>query len=172
MPEPNTFALEMPARCQHRKNTFMTSDDDFEIPFTPVPRDFPGHQMPRSVPPGMRLELSRSRIVSGKEPAFEEWMNMLNSRPDELQQGLAAERAVFEATFRKFEADGSTWIYHLALTGEESDGLDESIPIDADHAAYSRSVKEPGWEELEPRFMLTPNHLLEAMKHWAATGHE
>lgn len=163
----------MPARCQRRENTFMTSDDrDFEIPFTPVPRDFPGHQMPPSVPPGMRLELSRSRIVSGKEPAFEEWMDILNSRPDELQQGISAERAVFEATFRNVEADGSTWIYHVALMGEESGGLDESLPIDAVHAAYSRSVKEPGWEELEPRFMLTPSHLLESMKRWATTGQE
>ena len=156
-----------------RENTCMTTDDNhFEMPFTPVPRDFPGHQMPPSVPPGMRLELSRSRIVSGQEQAFAEWMNMLNSRPDELQKGLSAERAVFEASFRSVETDGSTWIYHLALMGEESGGLDESIPIDADHAAYSRSVKEPGWEELEPRFMLTPTHLLEAMKRWAATGHE
>lgn len=64
--------------------------------------------------------------------------------------------AVFEATFRNVEVDSSMWTYHLALMGEESDGLDESIPIDADHAAYSRSVDEPGWEVLEPRFMLTP----------------
>lgn len=146
------------------------SPSKFEFPFSPVPRDFAGHTMPPSVPPGMRLELSRSRIVPGKETEFDEWMGMLNSRPEELQLGLAAERAVFEATFRSVEADGSTWIYHLSLMGEESGGLDESIPIDADHAAYSRSAKEPGWEELEPRFMLTPTHLLDAMKHWAATG--
>lgn len=89
----------------------MTSHEtDFQIPFNPVPRNFAGHQMPLSVPQGMRLELSRSRIASGKEQAFEEWMNMLNSRPDELQQGLSAERAVFEATFRNVEADGSTRI--------------------------------------------------------------
>lgn len=149
-----------------------SSDSDFEIPFTPVARDFPGHRMPPSVPQGMRLELSRARLVAGREQEFERWMNMLNSRPDELQEGLPAERAVFEATFRSIEADGSTWIYHVALMGEESGGLDETLPVDADHAAYSRSVKEPGWEELEPHFMLTPKHLLEAMKRWAATGHE
>lgn len=82
-------------------------------------------------------------------------MDMLNSRPDELQEGLPAERTVFESTFRSVEADGSTWIYHVALTGEESSGLDETLPVDADHAAYSRSVKEPGWEELEPQLMRT-----------------
>jgi hypothetical protein len=118
----------------------------------------------------MRLELSRARIVPGKEAEFDEWMRMLNSRPDELQQGLAAERAVFEATFRNVESDGSTWIYHVSLMGEDGAPNDESIPVDADHAAYSRSTKEPGWEELEPRFMLAPNHLLDAVKRWGATG--
>ena len=145
-------------------------ESDFRMPFTPVPRDFTGHPMPVSVPPGMRLELSRSRIRTGQEAEFDEWMDMLNSRPVELQEGLPAERAVFEATFRSVEADGSTWIYHLSLAGDGGGPNDESIPVDADHARYSRSAKEPGWEALEPRFMLAPSHLLTAMKRWAATG--
>lgn len=120
----------------------------------------------------MRLELSRSRLVEGKENEFDRWMNMLNSRPDELQQSLPAERAVFEATFRNVEADGSTWMYHLSLVGDESGGLDETRAVDAEHAAFSRDVKEPGWEELEPRFMLAPDHILAAMSRWAATGRE
>lgn len=126
--------------------------------------------MPPSVPSGMRLELSRSKVIAGQEEKFDEWMNMLNARPLEVQEGLSAERAVFEATFRNVEADGSTWIYHLTLRGEASGQLDESIPVDGDHAAYSRSVKEPGWEELEPRFMLAPTPLLEMMERWAQNG--
>jgi len=118
----------------------------------------------------MRLELSRARIRPGKEAVFDEWMEMLNSRPEELQQGLPAERAVFEATFRSVESDGSTWIYHLSLMGVDGGPNDETIPVDADHVAFSNSAKEPGWEELEPRFMLAPDHLLEAMSRWAATG--
>lgn len=126
--------------------------------------------MPPSVPAGMRLELSRARIVTGEEGELLEWMGMLNSRPQELQEGLSAERSVFEATFRSQEADGSTWIYHLALSGGGGGANDENIPVDADHAAYSRRVKEPGWEELEPLFMLTPSHLLHQMSEWAETG--
>ncbi len=53
--------------------------------------------------------------------------------------------------------------------GEDGGGLDESIPVDADHAAYSRRVKEPGWEEIEPMFMLTPRHLRAAMEQWGET---
>jgi hypothetical protein len=126
--------------------------------------------MPSSVPEGLRLELSRAPVIPGKEDEFEQWMQMLNDRYDENLLALPAERAVFEATFRHTEADGSTWIYHLGLVGAGGGGLDESIPIDADHAAYSRRVKQPGWEELTPKFMLTPNHLRDAMAEWGRTG--
>lgn len=148
----------------------MTSESSGSLPFRPEPRDFAGHAMPVSVPAGMRLELSRARLIDGREPEFEDWMSMLNSRPEELQAALPAERAVFEATFRSREADGSTWIYHLSLMGRGSGGLDETIPIAAEHGTYSRRVKEPGWEELEPFFMLAPAHLVSQMKKWAATG--
>lgn len=57
--------------------------------------------MPASVPVGMRLELSRARIVDGKDGEFEDWMDMLNSRPDELQEGLPAERVVLRLGIHK-----------------------------------------------------------------------
>lgn len=139
-------------------------------PFRPEPRDFPGHPMPFSVPAGLRLELSRSRIHEGEEEGFEAWMDELHERYDECLESIPAERAVFEATFKLQEADGSTWIYHLSLMGE-GDGLNEELPIGATHANYSRTVKEPGWEELEPKFMLTPDHLPAAMLAFGTTGH-
>lgn len=126
--------------------------------------------MPPTVPPGLRLELSRARILEGREEEVAEWMAMLTERYDECLATLPAERAVFEATFRHREADGSLWIYHFALMGESGGGLDESNPVDAAHAAYSRRVKEPGWEELEPMFMLTPAHLRAAMEQWGSSG--
>ncbi|SLM89156.1 hypothetical protein FM105_01205 [Brevibacterium yomogidense] len=97
-------------------------------------------------------------------------MSMLTNRYDECLEALSPERAVFEATFRHTESDGSTWIYHLALMGVDGGGLDESHSLDASHASYSRRVKEPGWEELEPMFMLTPTHLGEAMQRWGEIG--
>ena len=148
----------------------MADDDVPRIPFRPVPRDFEGFPMPPTVPSGLRLELSRSRVVDGHEDELQEWMTMLTDRYDEAVAALPAERAVFEATFRHREADGSLWIYHLTLTGEDGGGLDESNPIDAAHAAYSRRVKEPGWEEIEPMFMLAPDHLRDAMRQWGETG--
>lgn len=126
--------------------------------------------MPPTVPAGLRLELSRARVKDGMEGELDEWMSTLTDRYDEALQTLPAERAVFEATFRHREADDSLWIYHVALVGVNGGGLNESNAVDAAHATYSRRVKEPGWEELEPMFMLTPSHLRDAMQHWAATG--
>ncbi|HEY1529965.1 MAG TPA: DUF6176 family protein [Galbitalea sp.] len=148
----------------------MTGDKS-SLPFPPALPDFSGFAMPSSVPAGLRLELSRSRILPGRAGEFDEWMDMLNERYDECVESLSGERAVFEATFRSDEADGSTWIYHLSLVGEGGSGLDESNPVDADHAAYARRTKEPGWEELQPKFMLTPDHIRGAMITWVRSGH-
>lgn len=97
-------------------------------------------------------------------------MSELNRRYDEMLPTLPAERAVFEAIFRHEEPDGTIWIYHLGLVGEHGSGLTETAPIDQVHAAYSRTVKEPGWERLDPKLMLTPAHLRDQMQHWGKTG--
>ena len=52
--------------------------------------------MPSTVPSGLRLELSRSRIIAGKDGEFGEWMEMLNDRYDESLAAISAERSVFE----------------------------------------------------------------------------
>lgn len=161
-------ARALPLSCG--KVSRMTDEPAPQIPFRPVPRDFQGFPMPATVPPGLRLELSRAPVSEGYEDELGEWMAMLTDRYDECLETLSAERAVFEATFKHRESDGSVWIYHLALVGEGGSGLDESHPVDADHAAYSRRVKEPGWEELEPLFMLAPEHLRRAMEHWGSSG--
>ena len=80
----------------------MTEEKPF-VPFRPNPRDFTGFPMPRTVSAGLRLELSRSRIVNGQEAEFDEWMQKLNDRCDESLAAIPAERAVFEATFRHTE---------------------------------------------------------------------
>ena len=128
--------------------------------------------MPVTVPAGLRVELSRSQIVDSHEAEFNEWIQMLNDRYDESLAAIPAERAVFEATFRHTEGDGSTWIYRLSLVGENGGRRDESDQIDADHAAFSCRVKEPGREELQPQSMLTPAHIFATMTAWGRTGTE
>lgn len=93
--------------------------------------------------------LSRAPIVEDKKEEFDEWMAVLNDRYPEHEAALSRERQAFEATFKHREADRTLRTYHLSLTGVDGGGLDESLPSDAVHAAYSR--QEPGWEELTPR---------------------
>lgn len=147
------------------------ADREYSMPFDPLPPgEVPSWSMPASVPAGLRLELSRARLKPGADERFGQWMQELHDRYDEMLPALVNERAVFEATFHHQEADGSRWIYHLSLIGEDGAGLDETVPIDATHAAYSREVKEPGWEELRPELMLTPAHIREVMALWGRTG--
>ncbi len=126
--------------------------------------------MPKTVPAGLRLELSRAPLQDGQEGELSEWMSTLTDRYEECVETLPAEQSVFEATFRHREADGSVWMYHLQLMGEDGGGLDESNPVDAVHAAYNQRVKQRGWEELEPLFMLAPDHLRDAMQDWGRSG--
>jgi hypothetical protein len=63
-------------------------------PFRPVdPDQFHGHPMSASVPAGLRLELSRAKLLDGKEAEFDEWMQMLNDRFDECLTTLPADRS-------------------------------------------------------------------------------
>ncbi|MGO1174026.1 MAG: DUF6176 family protein [Actinomycetaceae bacterium] len=141
------------------------------LPFRPTDDDWPGHPMPASVPEGMRLELSRAKLLDDAGSTFEEWMAMLHDRYDECEASMAADRAAFEATFLGREADGSLWMYHLSLVGEEPDEpAPSSRSIAADHEAYARRTKERGWEELTPTFMLAPPHIREAMRQWGTSG--
>ncbi|MTD16927.1 hypothetical protein GIS00_23615 [Nakamurella sp. YIM 132087] len=126
--------------------------------------------MPPTVPTGLRLELSRARLLPGRADEHRQWMQELTDRYDECLDTLPAERAAFEATFRHTEADGSEWMYHLQLIGEDGRGLDTSNPVDAAHEAWARRVKEAGWEELRPVFMLAPQHIMDALTHWGRTG--
>lgn len=65
---------------------------------------------------------------------------------------------------------GVTRIYWVGLTGEGGEPMDHDSQLDRDHLDYMRRVKEPGWEELQPMFMLTPDHIRAALETWGTTG--
>lgn len=126
--------------------------------------------MPPSVPSGMRLELSRGRLLPGAQEETERWMQMLHDRYEECVATLDAERMAFEATFRHTDADGTEWIYHLSLYGEDGSGLDLTNPVDRAHQEFAMRCKEKGWEELRPVLLLAPHPVRAAMEAWARDG--
>lgn len=133
------------------------------IPFRPVPDGAPALAMPPSVPDGVRLELSRARLLDGQEARFADWMGTLHERYDECLATLPRERMAFEATFLNQEADGSWWMYHLQVLGENSPGLDLDNDLDRTHHEYAVSTKHRGWEELTPALFLARPEVRAAM---------
>lgn len=55
---------------------------------------------PSTIPPGLRVELSRHQVVPGQSAKVDEWMKMLNDRADECRATLDPERVAVEAIFR------------------------------------------------------------------------
>jgi len=140
--------------------TEVSSENSTEAPFP----------MPPSVPTGMRLELSRGRLLPGAQEETERWMGMLHERYEECLDTLSTERMAFEATFRHTDSDGTEWLYHLSLYGEGTAGLDLSNPVDREHLAYAMRCKEPGWEELRPVLMLVSRPIRPVLEAWGRDG--
>lgn len=90
-------------------------------------------------------------------------MAMLNHRYEECVATLPGELMAFEAIFRTTDWAGQDWIYHLTLGGDGGTFDENSVSLDADHAAFARECKEPGWELLNPEFLLTPNEVRNAL---------
>ncbi len=125
---------------------------------------------PSSVPAGLTLELARARLLPGTDPIVDEWMQMLNDRVDECVATLHRERMAFEAIFRHTDEHGDGWLYWVSVQGADNEGMDESNPLDADHVAFAKRVKGPGWEVLTPQLMLAPDHIRSSMLAWALEG--
>jgi hypothetical protein len=117
----------------------------------------------------MRLELSRAKLLPNSEKTFRDWMEWLHQEYEQLQQGLGVERAVFESTFLHKDEDGTRWIYHLGLIGDDSHGLDTSNPLGAKVQEFAMRSKEGGWEELQPVFLMASPEILESMQRWLET---
>lgn len=124
------------------------------------------HERPATIPEGLRVELSRAKVIPGQSAEADRWMRMLNDRADECVATLDRERVALEIVFRLTE-DDHEFLYWVSIFGPSGRGLDESIPIDRDHVEMGRRVKEPGWVEATPQFLLMPEPVRRAVLEWA-----
>jgi hypothetical protein len=123
-------------------------------------------ESPRTIPAGLRVELSRTKVKAGMSDEADRWMKMLNDRADECVATLDRERVAIEIVFRLNE-DGIDYLYWMTVAGQGGDGLDLTIPIDRDHHEIGSRVKEPGWVEAEPQLLLLPAPVHAAVLQWA-----
>lgn len=66
-------------------------------------------EMPPLLLLGMRLELSRARLLPNTEEKSSEWMDFLYDNYSEIQAGLGAEQAIFESPFVRNDEDSARW---------------------------------------------------------------
>ena len=125
---------------------------------------------PTSIPPGVRVELSRARVKPGMGGEVGRWMRMLNDRLDECVATLDRERMAVELIFRDRDEQGE-WLFVVSIQGEGGEGLETSShAIDRDHVEFGRRCKEPGWLEAEPQLLLLPDPVRRAVLDWTTGG--
>lgn len=122
--------------------------------------------VPSSIPAGLRVELSRGKVLPGQSAEADRWLQMLNDRVEECVATLDRERMAVEIVFR-LQENGEDYLYWVSIFGSGGNGLDPSVPIDRDHDAFARRTKEPGWVEAEPQLLLLPAPVREAVLGWA-----
>ncbi|TDQ01516.1 DUF6176 family protein [Labedaea rhizosphaerae] len=120
----------------------------------------------KSIPAGLKVELSRAKVMPGASAEADKWMAMLNDRLDECVATLDRERMAIEIVFRLREG-ADEYLYWVQVRGEHGDELDENLPIDRDHVAQGMKVKEPGWVEAEPQVLMLPDPVRKAVLDWA-----
>jgi hypothetical protein len=120
----------------------------------------------KSIPEGLTVELSRAKVRPGASAESDRWMAMLNDRLDECVATLDRERMAIEIVFRLREGEDE-YLYWVQVRGEHGAGLDLEVPIDRDHVAQGRKVKEPGWVEAEQQVLMLPDPVREAVLGWA-----
>lgn len=121
---------------------------------------------PSGIPEGLVVELSRSKILPGKEQEADRWMAMINERYAECVESLDRERMAVECAFR-FREVGQEYIYWMSIYGEDGSGLDLSNPLDRELQDQATLCKEPGWVDAEPQFLLLPDPVKKALLAWA-----
>lgn len=124
---------------------------------------------PVTIPPGLRVELTRHKIIPGQGGRVDQWMQMLNDRADECRATLDQERMAVEVIFRLRDERGD-WLYWLELAGEEGTGHTDDRAIDRDHLAYAAQCKEPGHLSATPQLLLLSRPVERAIRAWADHG--
>jgi hypothetical protein len=122
--------------------------------------------MPRSIPDGLVVELSRGKVLPGASAEADRWMQMLDERMEECVATLDRERMAIEIIFR-LQEDGADYLYWVSVHGPNDGQLDLSNALDRDHLAQAKRTKEPGWVEAEPQVLLLPDPIRKAVLDWA-----
>lgn len=87
---------------------------------------------------GMKVELTRFKVKKEKEERVKVWMELLNSRMDEVLETLEGERIYVENIFEEIDGD-TMYLYWFSIQGEGGIEVRESNhEIDRLHVQFWR----------------------------------
>lgn len=125
----------------------------------------PPADRPRSIPPGLQVQLFRGRVIPGQSDEVTAWMSMLNERLDEAVDTLQRERTALELVFR--QRDGADeHLYWVVVRGAGADVESSSHQLDADHLAFDVRCRERGWQTASPELLLMPDAVRDEVLRW------
>lgn len=83
-----------------------------------------------------KTELSRYRVLAGKEELVKEWMTFLHDHLSEVLLTLAQEKMYVEAIFQE-ELAGVTYLYWFSVQGEGAvEVADSDFAVDKQYLMY------------------------------------
>lgn len=106
-------------------------------------------------------ELSRYRVLPGKEERVTEWMTFLQEHLSEVLLTLAQEKMYVEAIFQE-TLEGVTYLYWFSVQGEgEVAVTDSEFEVDKQHLKYWEACIDPEYGEalLQTNVVMIPEKL-------------
>lgn len=91
----------------------------------------------------MKIELTRFKVIVGKEVKAREWMSVLNTRIDEATETLTREEMYVEAIFED-SIDDEMYLTWFTMQGEAGEHVSTSThEIDKLHLQYWKECIDP-----------------------------
>lgn len=113
-----------------------------------------------------KTELSRYRVLAGKEELVKEWMAFLQEHLADVLLTLEQEKMYVEAIFQD-EVAGVTYLYWFSVQGEGAvDVADSDFDVDKQHLNYWEACIDPEYGEalLQTNVTMIPEYLAKLMK--------
>lgn len=114
----------------------------------------------------VKTELSRYRVLAGKERLVKEWMAFLQDHLSEVLLTLEQEKMYVEAIFQE-ELVGVTYLYWFSVQGEGAVSVaDSDYDVDKQHLLYWQACIDSDYGEdlLQTNLTMIPENLAKQMK--------
>ncbi|WP_278473529.1 DUF6176 family protein [Turicibacter sanguinis] len=114
----------------------------------------------------MKIELTRFRVKKGKESKALEWMEILNSRIDDVLETLEGEKMYVETIFKEYDGQ-YMYLYWYSIQGEGGvEVIYSEHAIDKIHVQYWKECIDETYKgvDMEPLVSMIPNRVVNSFE--------